>query len=90
VAPLLTAGCCLLLAYHYLARAVSPVLLLGVSFQRAAFGIGFSAVPIYLLEALCKPVNVITCITLLFECGVKGTLLPNPVTSNVLGARYSP
>ena len=87
VAPLLTAGCCLLLAYHYIARAISPILLLGVSFQGAAFGVGFSAVPIYLLEALCKPVNVKTCIMFLFEGGVRGALLPNPVTSNVLGTR---
>lgn len=76
-----------MLAYHYIARAVSPVLLLGVSFQGAAFGVGFSAVPIYLLEALCKPVNVKTCITFLLEGGIRGALLPNPVTSNVLGTR---
>jgi hypothetical protein len=54
-------------AFHYIARAVSPILLLGASLQGVAFGVGFSAVPIYLLEALCKPVNVITCIMFLSE-----------------------
>jgi MFS family permease len=54
MAPLLTAGCCLMFAFHHVAKAVPPILLLGVSLQGAALGVGFSAVPVYLLEMMCK------------------------------------
>lgn len=60
MAPLLTAGCCLMFTFHYVAKAVSPILLLGVSLQGAALGVGFSAVPVYLLEMMCLPQNMYT------------------------------
>jgi hypothetical protein len=41
-------------AFHHVAKAVSPILLLGVSLQGAALGVSFSAVPVYLLEMMCK------------------------------------
>lgn len=58
VAPLLSAGCCLTFVFCHITRVASPVLLLGVSLQGAALGVGFSAIPVYLLEIMCKTCNV--------------------------------
>ncbi|PNF26187.1 hypothetical protein B7P43_G04375 [Cryptotermes secundus] len=60
MAPLLTAGCCLMFMFHHVAKAVSPILLLGVTLQGAALGVSFSAVPIYLLEIMRLPQNIYT------------------------------
>jgi MFS family permease len=54
MAPLLSAGCCLMFVFHHVTGVASPVLLLAVSLQGAALGVGFSAVPVYLLETMCK------------------------------------
>jgi MFS family permease len=54
MAPLLIAGCCLMFVFHHVAKAVSPILLLGVSLQGAALGVSFTAIPVYLLEMMCK------------------------------------
>jgi hypothetical protein len=62
--------------FHCIARAMSPVLLLGVSLQGAALGVSFSAVPIYLLETTCKTRQLMV-LCLLLSLIISGSYMMN-------------